>query len=88
MNIEFKRYQNGKLFNTTSSCYATLNDVYQAVKEGNKVTVIDNKSKTDITSETLFHALVSKEKTLNKDLPLLEKIIQNENGTLSAFISK
>lgn len=51
--VTIKRYQNGKFYNNTISQYVQLNDILNLSKSGNNVTVIDNKSKKDITNPVL-----------------------------------
>ena len=54
-----KRYQNRKLYDTHQSCYVTLEEIAQIIREGHEIQVIDNKTKNDITYMTqiqlLFH---------------------------------
>ena len=40
-----KRYQNRKLYDTRQSCYVTLDDIAKMIRNNEKVTVIDNKTK-------------------------------------------
>ena len=40
-----KRYQNRKLYDTFQSCYVTLEEIAQIIREGHEIQVIDNKSK-------------------------------------------
>ena len=47
-----KRYQNRKLYDTFQSCYVTLEEIAQIIREGNEIQVIDNKTKNDITYMT------------------------------------
>ena len=44
-----KRYQNRKLYDTHQSCYVTLEEISQMIKNGDDLRVIDNKTKNDIT---------------------------------------
>jgi polyhydroxyalkanoate synthesis repressor PhaR len=52
-----KRYSNRKLYDTGVSKYTTLQKVYDAVKSGRHITVVDNESSKDITLETLLMSL-------------------------------
>lgn len=56
-----KRYANRKLYDTQESCYVTLRDVAGYVQGGIEVQVIDNRTKADITGQTLLQALVETE---------------------------
>ena len=44
-----KRYSNRKLYDTQGSCYVTLHELAQIIKEGSDVEVIEKKSNTEIT---------------------------------------
>lgn len=77
-----KRYSNRKLYDTEKSCYVTLGEVLRLVNEEKAlVQVIDNKTKTDITSRVLPVAVLTNESVCNaltnffnssKDNPLQE----------------
>lgn len=56
-----KRYANRKLYDTEESKYVTLRDVAGYVQGGLEVQVIDNRTKADITGQTLLQALVETE---------------------------
>ena len=54
------------------SCYVTLEEIAQIVREGNEIQVIDNKSKNDITYMTQIQLLFDQEKkSLKAFRPLL-----------------
>lgn len=67
--ILIKRYQNHKLYNTNLSCYITLSDLQVMVLAGQAFTVLDNKSKRDITAWTLMMCLFDQE-SRREDLPV------------------
>ena len=52
-----KRYSNRKLYDTQGSCYVTLHELAQIIKEGSDVEVIEKKSNTEITYKTLTNHL-------------------------------
>ncbi|MEZ4705357.1 MAG: polyhydroxyalkanoate synthesis regulator DNA-binding domain-containing protein [Bdellovibrionota bacterium] len=85
-----KKYQNRKLYDTKDSCYITLEDIAAMVKKGEEVRVIDNKTKSDVTSIILTQILVDQEKSTKSILPLtmLRDIIQNGHGSLFDFIQR
>ena len=56
-----KRYQNRKLYDTFQSCYVTLEEISQIIREGNEIQVIDNKTKNDITYMTQIQLLFDQE---------------------------
>lgn len=49
-----KRYPNRKLYNTNTSCYITLKEISELIKQCDTIQVIDNKTKQDITQYTLM----------------------------------
>lgn len=83
-----KRYQNRKLYDTYQSCYVTLEEIAQIVREGNEIQVIDNKTKNDITYMTQIQLLFDQErKSLQPaDTDLLKRVIRSEGGTLTSYI--
>ncbi len=85
-----KRYQNRKLYDTQQSCYVTLDDIAKMIRNSEDVMVIDNKSKNDITAATLTQIIFESEKKASQYAPLftLKEIIQNGNGSISAYLAK
>lgn len=85
-----KRYNNRKLYDTKQSCYVTLAELAQVIREGNSIQVIDNKTKDDITYATELQILFDQEKKRLKDadLSLIEQIIKSESGTLTGYIEE
>jgi polyhydroxyalkanoate synthesis repressor PhaR len=83
-----KRYQNRKLYDTFQSCYVTLEEIAQIVREGHEIQVIDNKSKNDITYMTQIQLLFDQERKSLKpgDTELLKRVIRSEEGTLTGYI--
>lgn len=84
-----KRYANRKLYDTERSCYVTLEEISQMIKDGEDVQVIDNRSKDDLTAVTLAQIIVEEEKKVAKmPLKLLRGIIQSGNEALNDFYQK
>ncbi len=83
-----KRYQNRKLYDTFQSCYVTLEEIAQIVREGNEIQVIDNKTKNDITYMTQIQLLFDQERKSLKpgDTELLKRVIRSTEGTLTGYI--
>lgn len=65
-----KRYQNRKLYDTSDSCYVTLEDISDMIKAGDEVEVIDNTTKEDLTSITLAQIIFEEQKKKTNTLPL------------------
>jgi polyhydroxyalkanoate synthesis repressor PhaR len=84
-----KRYANRKLYDTERSCYVTLEEISQMIKEGEDVKVVDNKTKDDLTAVTLAQIIVEEEKKVQKmPLKLLRSIIQSGNDAIGDFYEK
>lgn len=83
-----KRYQNRKLYDTFQSCYVTLEEIAQIVREGHEIKVIDNKTKNDITYMTSIQLLFDQERKSIQptDTALLKRVIRSEGGTLTSYI--
>jgi polyhydroxyalkanoate synthesis repressor PhaR len=81
-----KRYANRKLYDTERSCYVTLDEISQMIKDGEDVRVVDNKTKDDLTAVTLAQIIVEEEKKVQKmPLKLLRSIIQSGNDAFSSL---
>ncbi len=65
-----KRYANRKMYDTTRSCYVTLEEVAEMVRGGDEVQVIDNRTKADLTEVTLTQALLDAERRQRGSVPL------------------
>ena len=84
-----KRYANRKLYDTERSCYVTLEEISQMIKDGEEVSVIDNKTKDDLTAVTLAQIIVEEEKKVAKmPLKLLRSIIQSGTDALGDLYQK
>jgi len=84
-----KRYQNRKLYDTFQSCYVTLEEIAQIIREGHEIQVIDNKSKNDITYMTQIQLLFDQERKSLKpgNTELLKRVVRSEEGTLTGYIA-
>jgi len=85
-----KRYQNRKLYDTHQSCYVTLEEISQIIREGNEIQVLDNKTKNDITYMTQIQLLFDQERksSLGGDTELLKRAIRTGHGTLTGYVRK
>ncbi len=83
-----KRYQNRKLYDTQQSCYVTLEEIAQIIREGHDIKVLDNKSNEDITYATQIQVLFDLEKKSSRhgDVELLKKVILATDGTFTSYI--
>lgn len=57
-----KKYKNRKLYDTDSSRYVTLSDIYALFQEGKAVKVVNNVTDEDVTVNILLQALAEKSK--------------------------
>lgn len=85
-----KRYPNRKLYDTLESCYVTLDDIGQMIKDGEDVQVVDNNSQEDLTSMTLAQIIFEEEKKRKNPALLLtlKDIIRSSAETLRDFAQK
>ena len=85
-----KRYQNRKLYDTFQSCYVTLEEIAQIIREGNEIVVIDNRTKNDITYNTQVQLLFDQEKksTHTGSTELLKRVIRSSEGTFTGYIQE
>lgn len=85
-----KRYQNRKLYDTTDSCYVTLEDIADMIKQGEDIQVVDNATKEDLTSVTLAQIIFEEEKKQKNVLPLstLTNIIRSGGEAIRGFVQK
>lgn len=85
-----KKYPNRKLYDTRASCYVTLEDIGKMIKRGEEVTVLDYKTKADVTAIILTQILYEQEKNKQAILPLtmLKNIIMSGSGSIFEFMQK
>ena len=58
MDRVIKRYQNRKLYDTKNSCYVTLKDIEEMIRQQEQVQVLDNTTGEDITRQILFQIIL------------------------------
>lgn len=85
-----KRYQNRKLYDTSDSCYVTLEDISEMIKQGEEIQVIDNETKEDLTAVTLAQIIFEEQKRKTHVLPLntFTQIIQSGGETIREIVQK
>jgi polyhydroxyalkanoate synthesis repressor PhaR len=88
--IKLKKYSNRRLYDTEQSCYVTLNQVADLIKQGRKIEVIDAKSKQDVTAFVLIQIIMEESKKNNNLLPLslMHLMIQSGGTVLQEFFEK
>ncbi len=85
-----KRYQNRKLYDTSDSCYITLEEISEMIKQGEEVQIIDNTTKEDLTSVTLAQIIFEEQKNKTRILPLdmFKEIIRSSEEVIRGFVNK
>lgn len=85
-----KRYGNRKLYDTEQSSYVVLNDIAKMIRNKEEVQIIDNETKSDITSATLTQIIFGAEKKSHCSAPLdiLKSIIRKGDGSFSNFLAE
>ncbi len=76
--IQIKRYNNRKLYDTINRCYVTLEDIADYIAKGNTVRVVDHESGQDLTTVILAQVIVDQERRLGGLIPraLLTRLIR------------
>ena len=89
-NVVLKKYANRRLYDTEKSVYVTLNEVAAYIREGVDVSIVDAKTKEDVTAFTLTQIILEEAKSKNALLPvpLLHLIIRYGNNLLGEFFEK
>lgn len=83
-----RRYKNRKLYDSAESRYITLGELFDLVREGEDVKVIDS-SRKDVTATTLFMAVLERGKESDSaalTAKVVLNIIKHGDGTLAGFI--
>ncbi|MCL2179275.1 MAG: polyhydroxyalkanoate synthesis regulator DNA-binding domain-containing protein [Proteobacteria bacterium] len=82
-----KRYSNRKLYDTTHSCYVTLDDIARMVMEGHEVQILDNTTKKDLTAITLAHIVLEQERKKRRmPLHLLKAMVKKPGASIADFL--
>ena len=86
--IVIKKYANRRLYNTAASCYITLEQLCDMVKQGVEFEVRDARSGEDITRQVLAQIIFEEENKGEHLLPIqfLRQLIRFYGDSLQAFI--
>jgi polyhydroxyalkanoate synthesis repressor PhaR len=89
-NVLLKKYANRRLYDTEKSTYVTLHEVGDYIRNGLEVSIIDAKTKEDVTAFTLTQIVLEEAKSNNTLLPvpMLHLIIRYGNNLLAEFFEK
>jgi polyhydroxyalkanoate synthesis repressor PhaR len=83
----YKKYANRRIYDTSSSCYVTLEALADKIRQGQEVKVIDAKTKADVTAFILTQIVLEQAKRNNALLPtpVLHMIIRYGDNLLMEF---
>ncbi len=89
-SVVLKKYANRRLYDTEKSRYVTLHQVADYIREGRLVSVIDAKTKEDVTAFILTQIILEQAKNKNALLPvpLLHMIIRYGDNVMAEFLEK
>jgi polyhydroxyalkanoate synthesis repressor PhaR len=86
-----KRYANRRLYDVQGKKTITLQGLAELVKEGHDVTVMDNKTKEDITLPTLFQVLSMEAREWKESFPsakVARELIEKGGGVMTEVLKK
>lgn len=86
--VVVKKYANRRLYNTESSCYITLDNLAEMVRQGRDFVVYDAKSGDDITRSVLTQIIVEEEGKGQNLLPtaFLRQLIGLYGGSMQGLV--
>lgn len=85
-----KRYDNRKLYDTTTSEYVSLSDIADLVRRGKTVKVVDNPTGEDITAQTLTQIILEEGKDGRQLIPseLLHDLVRRSGAALDSGLGQ
>ncbi len=86
--VTVKKYANRRLYNTQTSVYITLDDLFDMVREGTEFVVVDAKSGEDLTRQVLAQIILEQESGKFSLLPIgfLRGIIRLYDGKMNDVV--
>lgn len=90
MERVIKKYENRKLYDTTQSKYVALRELKDFIRNGETITIIEQKSGKDITSEVLTKAILEDTQDERDAITpgTLHELIRWGSNTLEAGLSR
>lgn len=84
-----KRYQNRKLYDTLQSRYITLDELAKIIRLGIDIKVLDNKSHSDITYQTMLQLIFEMERKAEgmENVTQTMRVIRFADGLLSSYLT-
>ena len=88
--LVLKKYSNRRLYDTHNSCYVTLDDVANMIREGQQVQIQDATSGEDVSAFVLTQIVMeaAKRKNILLPAPVLHLIIRYGDNALNDFFDK
>ncbi len=88
--IKLRRYPNRRYYDSTRSQHVTLEAIYQLIRDGHAVEVIDSKTGEDITPKVLTQIILEHDAPKLDALPveLLHQLIQSSEPIVRDFMEK
>ncbi|MBS0375635.1 MAG: polyhydroxyalkanoate synthesis repressor PhaR [Proteobacteria bacterium] len=85
-----KKYANRRLYDASQSRHVTLDDIREFIIQGEKITVVEDKTGEDITRLILLQVIAEQEQFGKPILstPLLESIIRFYGNGMQEFMSR
>jgi polyhydroxyalkanoate synthesis repressor PhaR len=85
--LEIRKYPNRRLYDVTRSRHLTADDLYELIREGHDVVVIDSASGGDITHQILAQMILERDSSKLEVFPttLLHEIIRANQRMWKAF---
>jgi polyhydroxyalkanoate synthesis repressor PhaR len=84
-----KKYGNRRLYDTSQSCYVTLEEVGELIRAGQDVRVVDAKSGADLTAATLAQIIIEGRGAARLlPVPLLVQLIRMGDDALAEFLGQ
>ncbi|HTL55638.1 MAG TPA: polyhydroxyalkanoate synthesis regulator DNA-binding domain-containing protein [Candidatus Limnocylindrales bacterium] len=88
--LEIKKYPNRRYYDATHSRHLTLDEIRSMIQQGYDLTVIDARTKADITAQVLTQIILELDtpKIDSLPVPLLVRIIRMNDQLVKDFIEK
>ena len=88
--LKIRKYPNRRYYDSTRSRHLTLEEIYQAIREGYEVEVTDSKTGQDITAKVLAQMIIELDasKLGVFPVPLLHRLLRANEELISDFTRK
>ena len=88
--LKIRKYPNRRYYDSTRSRHLTLEEIYQAIREGYEVEVTDSKTGQDITAKVLAQMIIELDapKLGVFPVPLLHRLLRANEALVSDFTRK